>query len=104
MANVENKKINPILALIANWFVFGILGYILIGQTKKGVMVVIASIIGSFLCILPGIVIGILGLVDVFVTAQAIEQGVEVDENEYKNELLYKIVKIIHKDAIFKGA
>lgn len=104
MANVENKKISPVVALIANWFVFGILGYILIGQTKKGIMVVVATIIGSFLCFLPGMVIAILALVDVFLTAQAIEKGEEVDENEYKNELLFKIVKILHKDAIFKGA
>lgn len=104
MANVENKRINPVVALIANWFVFGILGYILIGQTKKGVMVVIATIIGSVLCFLPGLLIAVLGLVDVFVTAQAIEKGLEIDENEYKNELLYKIVKIIHKDAVFKSA
>ena len=103
MANVENKKINPIVALIANWFVFSFLGYFLIGQTNKGVMVAVCVLIGSFLCFLPGIVIAILALIDVFQTAQAIEKGEEIDEHQYKNELLFKIVKIIHKDAVFKG-
>lgn len=104
MANVENKKTSPVIALVANWLVFGILGYILIGQTNKGIKVLIAAIIGSILCVLPGLVVAILGLVDVFQTAKAIESGEEVDENEYKNELLYKIVKNLHKEAIFKGA
>lgn len=103
MANVENKKINPIVALIANWFVFSFLGYLLIGQTNKGIMVAVCVLIGSFLCILPGIVIAVLALIDVFQTAQAIEKGEEIDEHQYKNEFLFKIVKIIHKDAIFKG-
>ncbi|PCJ59741.1 MAG: hypothetical protein COA79_10065 [Planctomycetota bacterium] len=101
MAKVENKNVSPVVALIANWFVFGILGYYMIGQTNKGIMVVVATMIGSILCVLPGMVIALLALMDVFQTAQAIEKGEDVDENEYKNGLLFKIVKIIHKDAIF---
>lgn len=103
MANVENKNVSPVVALIANWFVFGVLGYYMIGQLNKGIMIVVCTMIGSCLCGIPGLVIFILAIMDVLKTAEAIEKGEEVDENEYKNELLYKIVKIIHKDAIFKG-
>ena len=59
--------------------------------------------IGSCLCVFPGIVLAVLGLVDVYQVAVAVEAGEEVDENEYKMELLYKVVKLIHKDAVFKG-
>ena len=102
MAKLENKGIDPILAAVANWFVLSILGYILIGQTQKGVNVLIAVLIGSCLCILPGTVIAILGIIDVYQIALAVKNGEEVDEHEYKNELLFKIVKMIDKNAICK--
>ena len=35
--------------------------------------------------------------------AAAVAQGEVVDENEYKVELLYKICKIVDKEAVFKG-
>lgn len=103
MAALENKKIHPALALIANWFVFGILGYILIGQTKKSLFVLVAILIGYVLCVIPGVVIAILSLIDVYMVADAVQKGEQVDENEYKIELLYKICKILHKDAVFKS-
>ena len=103
MAKLENKNVNPIVAVVANWFVFGILGYILLGQTKKGLMVVVATLIGTLLCCLPGVVVAVLGLIDVYQTAEAVQKGEEVDENQYKQELLYKIVSKIHKEAVFKA-
>lgn len=104
MAKLEKKGISPIVAVIANWFVFGVLGYFLLGQTKKALYVLIAGIVGSILCLVPGIIIAVLGLIDVYKIAEAVEKGEEVDENEYKMELLYKVAKIIHKEAVFKGA
>ena len=103
MATLENKNVNPVVAVIANGFVLGILGYALIGQTNKGIMVLLATLIGTLLCGLPGIIVMILGLVDVFEVATAIQKGEKIDEHEYKNEMLYKIVKMLHKDAIFNG-
>ena len=102
MANLEKKGIDPILAAVANWFVISILGYVLIGQTDKGIKVMLAVLIGSCCCILPGTVIAILGIIDVYQVALAVQNDEEVDEHEYKNELLYKIVKMIDKDAICK--
>jgi len=82
--------------------VFSILGYILIGQTNKGIKVFLATLIGSFLCLIPGVVVAILALVDVYQVALAVKNDEEVDEAEYKNELLYKIVKMIDSEAICK--
>ena len=103
MAKLENKQVNPILALVANWLVLGILGYILLGQTSKSIKVLITTLIGTVLCCIPGIVISVLSLIDVYQVAVAVAQGEEVDENEYKVELLYKLCKIVDKDAVFKG-
>ena len=103
MAKLENKQVNPVVAVIANWFILGILGYILLGQTSKSIKVLIATLIGTVLCCIPGVVISLLGLIDVYQVATAVAQGEVVDENEYKVELLYKICKIVDKEAVFKG-
>lgn len=63
----------------------------------------IAWLIGSALCCVPGWIVLILGLIDVYMVADAVQRGEAVDENEYKNELLYKVCKIFDKQAIFKG-
>lgn len=102
MAKLENKGIDPVLAAVANWFVFSILGYILIGQTDKGVKVLLSVIIGLVCCWLPGVIIAILAIIDVYQCALAVKNEEEVDEHEYKNELLYKIVKMLDKEAICK--
>jgi len=100
MANLENKGVNPIVALLANFCCFGVLGYILLGQTSKAVMVFVVTAILSLLGV--GFIVAILALVDVYQVAEAIQKGESVDENEYKLEILHSIMKLIHKDAVFK--
>ena len=103
MAALENKNVEPVVAVLANWFVLGLLGYVMLGQTNKGVMVMVTTFLGSCLCVLPGLLVAILGLADVFAVATAVKNGEVVDENEYKNEMLYKVVKMLHKDAVFNA-
>ena len=103
MAALENKQVEPVVAVLANWFVMGFLGYVLLGQTNKGVMVMLCAFIGSMICLLPGMLVAILGLMDVHAVATAVKAGEVVDENEYKNKTLYGIAKIIHKDAVYNG-
>jgi hypothetical protein len=40
---------------------------------------------------------------DAYTVAKAVEDGETVDENEYKVELLFKVMSNLHKDAIFNG-
>jgi len=104
MAMISKPDANPIAAALLTWFVFGIGHIIINGQTNKWVMTLIATIIGSILCVLPGIVIGILSVVDSYQTADRLSKGETIDENEYSNALLYKICKIIDKKATCKFA
>ena len=100
---IKRPNANPILALLLTWFVFG-LGHVIVnGQTNKWLMIMVTSLIGSCLC-LPGILVGILGVVDAYQTAVRLQKGEAIRENEYSNELLYKICKIIDKKATFKNA
>ena len=100
---IKRPDANPILALLLTWFLFG-LGHVIVnGQTNKWLMIMVTSLIGSCLC-LPGILVGILGLVDSYQTAVRLQSGEAIGENEYSNVLLYKICKIIDKKATCKNA
>ena len=102
MAQLQNKNMNPAVALLLNWLFPG-LGHIMLGQKQKGIWIMAGSFIGVFLCCLPGLIIIILGYIDVYQVAVAVRQGAVVDENEYKQELLYKICKLVDKQAIYKS-
>ncbi len=102
MANLEKKNIPPLVVAICNLF-FACIGYVLIGQTGKVVPMLIAWVVGVLLCGLPSFIVAFLAILDGFQVATAVANGESVDENEYKVELLYKIAKVVHKDAVFNG-
>ncbi|MBP7571485.1 MAG: hypothetical protein KBA95_15600 [Acidobacteria bacterium] len=90
---------NPVVALLLTWFIFG-LGHLLInGQQRKWLFTLIAGIVGSFLCVLPGLVIGVLSIIDSYQTAERLQKGEEIGENEYTQPLLFKIMKLVDKEA-----
>ena len=101
MAQLQNKNIHPALGVLLNW-VFPGLGHIILGQNQKGICILLGTVVGGMLCGLPGMFMAILGYIDVYQTASAVQQGVVVDEDEYKLELLYKICKLVHKQAIYR--
>jgi hypothetical protein len=49
--------------------------------------------------VLPGIVIGILSIVEAYKTAERLQKGEEIGINEYTLPLLFKIIKIVDKEA-----
>jgi len=102
MAALENKNVNPVVAALATWFI-GFLGFMMLGQAKKGWLVLATVVIASMLCCIPGWIVAILATMDAYAVAKAVEAGETVDEHEYKTELLYKVCKILHKEAIFNG-
>jgi len=103
MKQIHNTNANPVVSLLLSIFVLLGLGHMVIGQTNKGLMILLCGIIGSCLCCVPGIAVAILGHVDAFQCASALQRGETLGENEYKQELLYKIVKVIDKTAVYRG-
>lgn len=103
MKQIKNKNANPVVALLVNIFVLPGLGQMILGQSNKGIMVFLCALIGTCLCCVPGTVVVILSHVDAYLCASALQQGETLGENEYKQELLYKIVRIIDKSAVYKG-
>ncbi len=104
MSTVSKPDANPIAAALLTWFVLGIGHVVINGQSKKWVITLVATIIGSILCVLPGVIIGILSVVDSYQTAVRLQGGEEMPENEYSNEMLYKVCKFIDKSATCKSA
>ena len=96
---IKKPDANPVVALLLTFFILN-LGHLLInGQQRKWLFTLIACIIGSFLCVLPGLVIWILSVIDAYQTAERLQKGEEIGENEYTQPLLFKIMKIVDKEA-----
>lgn len=73
------------------------------GQQRKWVFTLVATVIGTFLCLLPGSIVAILSIMDAYATAQRLQAGEEIGENEYSNGMLYQIVSKLDSTATFRG-
>lgn len=104
MTTISKPDANPIAAAILTWFVLGIGHIVINGQTNKWIMTIVVTFIGSILCVLPGVVLGILSVVDSYKTAERLKAGESIPENEYSNVLLFKVCKLIDKKATCKLA
>jgi hypothetical protein len=104
MSTIKKPGANPIAAALLTWLLLNLGHLIINGQTTKWLYSLIAIFIGSFLCVLPGIVLAILSIIDSYQTADRLKNGEEIPEGEYSNVLLYKVCKILHKDATCKFA
>ena len=99
---IANKGVNPLVARAASYFCLP-LGHLILGQTRKGLLLTLATVVGLCLCILPGTLISWMAMFDSYLVAQAIRDGKQVLENEYKVELLAKIMRVFDKSATYRG-
>lgn len=104
MTKISKPDANPIAAVLLTLFVFGIGHIVINGQTNKWVWTLVATLIGNILCVLPGILVAVLSAIDSYQTAERLKNGETIDENEYSNPMLYKICKILDKNATCKFA
>ncbi len=103
MSTIRKPDANPILAVLLTWFLLGSGHVIVNGQQRKWIFTLVATFVGQFLCVLPGIVVALLSIVDAYQTATRLQAGEEIGENEYSNEMLFKIVSKIDSTATFRG-
>lgn len=104
MAMISKPDANPIAAALLTWFVLGIGHIVINGQTNKWIFTIIVTFIGSFLCVLPGVILAILSVIDSYQTAARLKAGESIPENEYSNVLLYKVCSLLDKNATCKLA
>lgn len=108
MPTIHKPDANPtmllILNLIGGLFIAGLpLGYFMIGQTMKGLKIWVMGILGVCTCGILSLIVLVLHLMDINAVGEALAAGETLDENEYRNETLHKIMSYIDSSAIYKA-
>jgi len=94
---ISKPGANPILAAVCS--LFGGIGHLYNGQTSKYAVLFLLMMVGWLICFLPGVFIWVLGIIDAYQTAQRLESGESIPENEYSMALLYNIAKVVDRTA-----
>lgn len=91
---ITKPDTNPIIIGVCNFFLFGALGYFLMGQQKKAMIAAVITVITTFLtCGSLGWVAVVLFAYDGYLVAQKLQSGQAVGENENGLEFLNAIFK-----------
>jgi len=100
MAKISKPDANPVVAALLS-LIWGLGHLVINGQKRKFIKILICQLLGLLACCIGSTIVGVLSIIDAYKTAQKLKAGKEVDENEYSVELLYKIVHMIDKEAIY---
>jgi len=77
MSTISKPDANPVLAALLTWLLLGTGHLFINGQQRKFIYTLVAIIIGYVLCVLPGMVIAILSIVDAYGNALAMTTTIE---------------------------
>jgi TM2 domain-containing membrane protein YozV len=89
---VPEKKKEPILAAILSFF-FGGSGQVYNGELGKGILILLGTILGAFLFIIPGIIVWIYGIYDAYTVANQMNLGqIEFKEATGESIIAYILV------------
>jgi len=100
-ATIKKPDANPVVALLL-CFIFN-LGHLIVNcQQKKCMWTFILCLVTLPFAV--GIVFFAFSVVDAYQTAERLQKGEEIGENEYSLPILYSIIKIIDKTATCKSA
>ena len=72
---------NAIVAAILSLILLGGVGQMYLGQTKKGIIIIVATIILS--CVGIGLVLPILGAVDAYMLADKLQKGESIGDMQW---------------------
>jgi len=72
---------DPIIALILSLLLLGGAGQIYLGQTTKGIVLIVATALLS--CVGVGVIVWILGIIDAYQIATALKNGQTVGEWQF---------------------
>lgn len=89
MAVLKKPNVKPWLALLLNVVGLGGLGYFYIGQTRKGIAYMLATVLLLFFCL--GAVVPLISAWDAYLLAKAMQAGVPVRDDENALEFLNNV-------------
>jgi TM2 domain-containing membrane protein YozV len=72
---------NPIIAAILSLLLLGGVGQMYLGQTKKGVIIIVACLVLS--CVGIGLIIPIVGAVDAYMLAEKLQKGQAIGDMQW---------------------
>ena len=72
---------NAILAAILSLLLFGGVGQLYLGQTKKGIILIVATIILA--CVGIGLIVPVLGAIDAYMIADKMAKGETVGDMQW---------------------
>jgi hypothetical protein len=96
---IQKPDANPIVAALLTWFLLGTGHWLINGQQRKWIFILVSSLVWSLACCLPGIVVSVLSIIDAYKTAERLQKGETIGENEYTMPLLFKMVRFFDKTA-----
>ena len=83
----SNPPKDPILILLLNLFLFGGVGYIVMGQKTKGIVAIITALVIAIpTCGAGSLLIGAFGAVDGYLQAQQLKAGFPVGQWTFFND------------------
>jgi TM2 domain-containing membrane protein YozV len=72
---------NPIVAALLSFILLGGVGQIYLGQTKKGIIIMVVTLILS--CIGIGLITWIVGVVDAYIMADKLQKGEAIGDMQW---------------------
>ncbi len=72
---------NPIIAAVLSFILLGGVGQIYLGQTKKGIIIVVVTLILS--CIGIGLITWIVGVIDAYIMADKLQKGETIGDMQW---------------------
>ena len=91
---IQKPDTNPVIVAVANFFIFGALGYYLIGQQKKAMIAAIATIaLSAITCGTLGWLPVLIFTYDGYLLGQKLQSGQSIGENENGLDFLNSIFK-----------
>ena len=77
---------DPVIIMILNLLLFGGVGYIIMGQKTKGIVAIVCWVLGLASCGIVSGLVAVVGAIDGYLQAQALQQGHPVGQWTFFND------------------
>lgn len=88
---IQKPDTNPIVVAVLNLWLLGGVGYLMMGQKKKGIMSIVATVVLS--CFGIGVFVPFITAYDAYLLGQKLQSGQAIGENENGLPFLNAIFK-----------
>lgn len=91
---IQKPDANPIIVALLNFFLFGAVGYLYMGQQKKGIISLVIALVGGLLtCGLVSTIWAFVSAYDGYLLGEKLQKGQPIGENENALPFLNNIFK-----------